>query len=217
MLENSINPSSAFDQQAYYQEVEEGEPVEEQDVKLMFENTGAAAVTLLVQGEDQEVVEVCTIEAGQMSWWDGKQSERMWIVKNAQGDEILRQSLGMYSRNIKIPGSSALKSLADRDRKAAKGGKQRKLYLNVTNKHDAVLEVYSIEEQENAKKIADIGAEETKQLFCYNQGHELVVVNKESLFEVATLFGAEKEQNIVLRPTIGLNFVNTGPETVEVL
>lgn len=91
------------------------------------------------------------------------------------------------------------------------------MYLNVTNKHEAVLEVYSIEVQENAKKIADIGPEETKQLFCYSLGHELVVVNKETLFEVATLYGAEQEQNIVLRPTIGLNFVNTGPETVEVL
>lgn len=38
--QNSINPSSAFDQPAYYQEVEEGEQEEEQDVKLMFENTG---------------------------------------------------------------------------------------------------------------------------------------------------------------------------------
>lgn len=90
MLENSINPSSAFDQQAYYQEVEEGEQGEEQDVKLMFENTGMGAVTLLVEGDDREMVEVCTIEAGQMSWWDGKQSERVWIVKNANGEEILR-------------------------------------------------------------------------------------------------------------------------------
>jgi hypothetical protein len=29
--------------------------------------------------------EVCTVEPGQMSWWDGKQGERLWIIKNADG------------------------------------------------------------------------------------------------------------------------------------
>lgn len=73
MLEqNSINPSSAFDQQAYYPEMEEGEVAEDQDVKLMFENTGAAAVTLFLEGDDRELEEVCVIEPGQMSWWDGR-------------------------------------------------------------------------------------------------------------------------------------------------
>lgn len=44
-----------------------------------------------------------------------------------------------------------------------------------------------------------------------------MVVNKDSQFEVATLFGASAEQNIVLKPTLGLNFLNTGPETIEVI
>lgn len=89
--------------------------------------------------------------------------------------------------------------------------RSKKIYVNITNGHDATLEVYSIELQENAKKIADIEPGETKQLFCLNQGHEFVIVNKETLYEVATLYGAEEDQNIVLRPTLGLNFVNTGP------
>ena len=213
--QNSINPSSAFDQPAYYQEVEDGEQDEEQDVKLMFENTGTGAVTLFLEGQDREMEEVCTVEPAQMSWWDGKQGERLWIVRNAEGQEILRQNLGLYSRNIKVPGSSALRMPGEANRRAK--GKQKKIFLNVTNKHDAILEVYSIEVQGNAKKIADIEPDQTKQLFCMSKGHEFVVVNKETLFEVATVYGAEEDQDIVLRPTLGLNFVNTGPETVEVI
>lgn len=181
----------------------------------MFENTGDQQVTLWVEGQDREMEEVCTVDPGQMSWWDGKQGERLWIVKNADGDEILRQNLGLYSRNIKIPGSSALKLPGEANRRAK--GKQKKIFVNITNKHDAVLEVYSIEVQGNAKKIADIEPDQTKQLFCLNKGHEFVIVNKETLFEVATAYGAEEDQHIVLRPTLGLNFANTGPETVEII
>lgn len=127
----------------------------------------------------------------------------------------MRQNLGLYSRNIKVPGSSAMRLPGEANRRAK--GKQKKIFVNITNKHDAILEVYSIEMQGNAKKIADIEPDQTKQLFCLNKGHEFVIVNKETLFEVATVYGAEEDQNIVLRPTLGLNFVNTGPETVEVI
>jgi len=182
----------------------------------MLENTGDRAVTVYVEDEDQESELVCVIEPGLMTWWDGKQNERMWVVKDADGQDILRQNLGLYSRNIKIPASPAIRGASTTQKKSSKS-KQKKIYLTITNHHEATLEVYTYtqEHKVDATKLIDIEPEQVRQLYCLNPGHEFVVVNKETLFEVATLFGALEDQDVVLRPTLGLSYVNTGKQTVE--
>lgn len=90
LLENSINPSSAFDQQAMYLEdgMEEGEEEQEdEDVKLMFENTGTKSVVVFAinEFESDREEEICTVEAGMMKWWDGGQTERTWIIRDVNG------------------------------------------------------------------------------------------------------------------------------------
>ena len=151
-----------------------------------------------------------TIEPGMLRWWDGPPQERLWLARDSQGRDILRQQMGMHSRNVKVPPSCAI-------RDAKKGKAAGKLVIRVENLHEATLEVYSMDDPENPELMAEIEANTKQKLFCLYQGHELVVVNKDTQFEVATLFASAVEQKVTLRPTLGLNFLNSGPETIEVI
>ena len=67
--------------------------------------------------------------------------------------------MGLHSRNIKVPNSCAIRPLDGQDLPPEKTRK-RSLKINVQNKHDCVLEVYSMDDPENPNKVAELEPEE---------------------------------------------------------